>query len=140
MAVRGWVCAAYDVMPSDPNFLALSDEQLHWLQHAKRSYLKEIFDNVGTMLGTTMNAEQLYPNADGEKKQRASLLDKASVPLSVLLNGQTLKIYKSLVKPKGKANDLSNMNADDFKTLMQATAQDLHREALETLSSLHEEQ
>lgn len=127
-------------MPTDPNFLALSDEQLHWLQHAKRAYLKELFENAGIMLGTTMSAEQLYPNNDGEKRKRSTLVDKASVPLSVLINGQTLKVFKSLVKPAGKQNDLSNIDADNFKKLMHARAQDMHREARETLNSLREEQ
>ena len=128
------MCAAYDVMPTDPKFLSLSDEQLHWMQHAKRMYLKEIFDNLGVMLGTTMEASQLYSGGNGKKS--TVFVDKASVPLSVLVNPQAIQIFKGMIKKPTSQLDMINIAPDSFRELMKTSAQAMHNEAREALADI----
>ena len=131
--MRGWVCAAYDVLPTDPNFLNLSDEQLHWLQHSKRNFFKELFDNVGIMLGTSMTSDRLYGSPGSKAKK--TYVDKASIPLAHLLSERFYAIYKgTLSKPKdGRSGDLMDLPASAWKKLLESK---VHEESLETLQEL----
>ncbi len=135
LAVRGWVCAAYDVLPTDPHFMNLSDEQLHWLQHSKRNFFKELFDNVGIMLGTSMTSDRLYGSGSKAKK---TYVDKASIPLAHLLSERFYNIYKStLSKPRdGRNGDLMDIPASDWKRLLENKVHEESRETLQELKNL----
>ena len=113
------MCAAYGKLPTDPQVQMLSDEQLHWLQRARRSYLRELFDTLGGMLGTRMTSEEFHgaPGAKQSKEPR----EVASFPLAFLIAddpGQVDGAYrKSLKKPTagsmGDGSALSPINMSD---------------------------
>jgi hypothetical protein len=127
------VCAAYDVLPSDPNLLALNEEQLYWLQHAKRSYLKELFENLGIMLGTNMTSDMLYGSG---KKSKSKLVDSASVPLSFLIGENAQKIFKSVLTKTAGSNDMINISGSKFRDLMKSASQQMHQEASQALDEI----
>lgn len=88
-------------MPTDPNFLLMSDEQLHWLQHVKRNYLRELFDGLGTILGTRMTSEEFWGTVEN-KSNAAEKRDVVSFPLSFLLGDRTDHAFRTaLQKPDG---------------------------------------
>ena len=77
----------------------LSDEQLLWMRDTKRSYIKELFDTLGAVLGTRLTSEEFWGSGDTGKQ--SPLKDTVSFPLSFLLAPEVSQnVFKAhLAKP-----------------------------------------
>lgn len=135
LAVRGWVCASYNVLPTDPNFLQLDDDQLMWLQQSKRNFLRELFDGLGTMLGTKMDASRLYGSSSSTSKSK-QLVNEADVPLAFLLGTQAYDLYKSILKKPSKDNEFGQFSGKDLQELFQLSLKKQAEAVIEELKDL----
>lgn len=100
------MCAAYNVLPTNQDFLLLSDEQLHWLKHFKQAQTHEWFDSLAEMLGLRMTSETFY--GDGSKTKKPTQMDSVTIPGTFAFSPDPERLHKFfesiLRKPQGKTS------------------------------------
>jgi hypothetical protein len=98
--MRGFLCAAMDKFPNDPQLLSLSSEQLQFMYYYKRKYMNDIRNDLGNVLGTRWSPESIHSpprtKRPGDKEPEAY-----DIPLSLLIRPQTTQDLKKIIpKPK----------------------------------------
>lgn len=105
--MRGFLCAAMNKFPNDPQLLALSGEELLFTYHHKRKYLGDIRNDLGTILGTRWTPESVHAVSKGAPRIQGYY----DFPLALLLQPKLGKNLKSMV-PKPKKQKFANGEAE----------------------------
>ena len=96
-----------DILPNDPQFLALSREELMFLYHWKRKVTDDFKNELGVMLGARWSLKQFREQLRKRKSKKRGKSEEPEfmdIPLALLLNPNAMKMLKALMPKDQKIN------------------------------------
>lgn len=93
----------YNKLPTDPELLAMSREEMAFAIHYKRLLMDEQYNRLGFMLGTRWNPDAVHSDPGPD----VPIEGDVTIPLSVLLNTDLYpKLRKMIPKPLNKRDHI----------------------------------
>lgn len=111
LALRGRVCAALGMLPTDPRLVYASIEELLFMDHYTRKKDEDFLYRIGKMLGVIWTKEDVLNTGMSHRKANVERVD---IPVLVALKPELAEIIRRDFEMKEDVSKAAGLTAEDI--------------------------